>query len=348
MTELHLPWLELAIAIPLIGSLCLFLVKDPVRARSTAAVLCGMTLFCAIGEWLDFASLKSFEAHDHWDLFSLFFQRDVFVIDELSAPLLPLTALIYLMTVISTLRTKIQRFSFSMTVFSLAVVMATLSCKQPWVIVGLMCLSTVPPWLEMHARGQCTRVYSIHMGLFVVMLIAGLAIVRADASPENPSIVAGAMLTFAALLRSGIVPVHCWMTDLFEKATFGTALLFVTPMTGAYVVMRLVLPIAPDWALQSIAVVSLITAVYAAGMALVQKDSRRFFCYLFLSHSSLVLVGLEIVTPIGFAGALCVWASASLSLAGFGLTLRSVEARTGRLSMADFHGFFDQMPTLAA
>jgi len=94
------------------------------------------------------------------------------------------------------------------------------------------------------------------------------------------------MLTAAALLRSGIVPVHCWMTDLFEKATLGTALLFVAPMTGAYAVMRLVRPVAPDWALQSIAVVSLVTAVYAAGMALVQTDARRFFCFLFLSHSS--------------------------------------------------------------
>ena len=67
------------------------------------------------------------------------------------------------------------------------------------------------------------------------------------------------------------------MTDLFEKATFGTALLFVAPMTGAYAVMRLVFPIAPDWALQSIAIVSLVTAVYAGCMTLVQHEARRFF-----------------------------------------------------------------------
>ncbi|MCA9059404.1 MAG: oxidoreductase, partial [Planctomycetaceae bacterium] len=216
--ELHLPWLELTILIPLLGSIALIFIRDPVRSRSVATLLCGVTLLTSVGEWLDFSPLHSFEAHDHWDLFQLFFHRYIFVVDELSAPLLPLTALIYLMTVVSTLRTKVQRFSFTMTLFSLAVVMATLSCKEPWIIVALMSLSTVPPWLEMKARGQCTRVYSIHMGLFVVMLIAGLAIVRSDASPENPSVVAGAMLTFAALLRSGIVPVHCWMTDLFEKA----------------------------------------------------------------------------------------------------------------------------------
>ena len=83
------------------------------------------------------------------------------------------------------------------------------------------------------------------------------------------SIWAISMLIAAILIRSGSVPVHCWMTDLFENATFATALLYVTPMAGAYAAVRLVLPISPDWALQSIAIISLITAVYAAGMALV-------------------------------------------------------------------------------
>jgi NADH-quinone oxidoreductase subunit M len=82
-------------------------------------------------------------------------------------------------------------------------------------------------------------------------------------------------------------------------------------------------------------------------MALVQHEARRFFCYLFLSHSSLVLVGLEVATKIGLTGALCVWLSVGLSLAGFGLTLRSVEARTGRLSLDEFHGLYECMPMLA-
>ena len=42
------------------------------------------------------------------------------------------------------------------------------------------------------------------------------------------------------------------MTDWFEHASFGNALLFVTPLTGVYAAVRLVLPIAPDWVLQGI------------------------------------------------------------------------------------------------
>src|SRR5690606_17637545 len=83
-------------------------------------------------------------------------------------------------------------------------------------------------------------------------------------------------------------------------------------------------------------------------MALVQREGPRIFCFLFLSHSSLVLVGLELVTPIGLTGGLCVWLSVGLSLAGFGLSLRCVEGRIGRVSLDEFHGLYESMPTLAA
>jgi NADH-quinone oxidoreductase subunit M len=119
-------------------------------------------------------------------------------------------------------------------------------------------------------------------------------------------------------------------------------------MVGAYAAMRLVLPIAPEWTLQGIAWLSLVTAVYAAGIALVQRDARRFYCFLFLSHSSLVFVGLETVTAMGLTGALCMWLSVSIAMAGFGLTLRSVESRTGRLSLDEFHGLYSHTPALAA
>src|SRR5213082_2126341 len=94
---------------------------------------------------------------------------------------------------------------------------------------------------------------------------------------------------------------------------------------------------------------SLFTAVYAAGMATVQRDARRFFAFLFLSHASLVLVGLEFVTShgVGLAGALCLWYSVIISLGGLGLTLRALEARFGRLTLTRFHGLYEHSRMLA-
>jgi len=60
-----------------------------------------------------------------------------------------------------------------------------------------------------------------------------------------------------------------------------------------------------------------------------------------------VLSGLEIVTTIGMTGALCVWISVGLSLGGFGLTLRSMESRIGRMTLDRYYGMYEHTPTLA-
>ena len=226
--------------------------------------------------------------------------------------------------------------------------LATFCCEEPWLIIGLLAAGTVPPYLELRARGQNTGVYVKHMALFIAMLIIGQSFVDYEGSEGRVhSLWAIIPLLIAVFIRTGIAPFHCWMGDLFDRATFGTALLVAMPLVGAYATIRLVLPIAPDWVLRTIGLLSLISAVYAAGIALVQKDARRFFCYLFLSYSAIVLAGLEAVTPISLTGALCVWMAVSISLGGFGLTLRALEARRGRLSLQNFQGLYDHTPALA-
>lgn len=347
MNVLHLPWLELSIVIPLAGAAWVARLRDSERARRHAVFVAAVTLLCAVGAWQDFNAMHVADAHDPVPLGRLL-GDNVLVVDALSAPLLPLTALLYLATFFATLPTKVRRFSFSGSLVSESLLLATLSCKNPWAIAGLLAVRIVPIILELRSRRRPVRVFALHMGLFVGLMFAGLALVESQGAGSTVFLVGVILLMAAVLIRSGVCPLHCWMTDLFEHASFGTALLFVTPMIGAYAAVRLVLPIAPDWVLRSIGLVSLFTAVYAAGMALVQREARRFFCYLFLSHSSLVLVGLEVATPIGLTGALSLWLSVGLALAGFGLTLRSMESRIGRLSLADYHGLYEHTPALAA
>ncbi|MFO0872100.1 MAG: proton-conducting transporter membrane subunit [Pirellulales bacterium] len=347
MSELHFPWLEISVLLPLLGALQVARLRRPEDEYRWSLLFQGLTFFCAVAAWQDFELLHVVRADDRWHLLQRVFGHPILVVDQLSAPLLPLVALQFLLTTFATLRTKAKRFSFVSALLSESLVLATFSCQEPWVIIGLLSLATLPPYLELRDRGRPTGVYVLHMSLFVVLMVLGWTFLSLEGQRQTHSLWAIVPLLGAVFIRSGIVPVHCWMTDLFEHATFGTALLFVTPITGAYLAVRLVLPIAPDWVLHSIGLISLITAVYAAGMALVQREARRFFCYLFLSHSALVLVGLEMVTPIGLTGALCVWLSVGLSLVGFGLTLRALEARRGRLMLRDFQGLYEHTPTLA-
>ncbi len=346
MNELHLPWLELCILVPGLASLWVGRLQEPTQARSASLAIAAITLLLALAGWIDFETLFSFEAHDHWDAVQSLIGREEFVIDKLNAPLMPLTALLFFLTILATPRVKFGKFSFAMSLFSLSSTLAVLSCKETWLLIVLLVINTVPMFMDLRSRNSITTVFVVHIGLSHILMVSGVLFHELCTSDTCRGL--GIVLLVASvLIRSGCFPLHCWITDLFERAAFGNALLFITPLVGAYATMRLVLPIAPDWALRSIAFLSLATALYASCMAIVQTDSRRFFCFLFLSHSALVLVGLETTTPIGLTGALLVWFSVSLSLTGLGLTLRCVEARTGPLALNQYHGLYSQMPQLA-
>lgn len=348
MSHLHFPWLQVTVLLPVLGAAWVARLRNPDRARRHALALSGLTLLGAIAAWSDFQSLHVFEARDRWDAAARLLRSELLVLDELSAPLLPLGALLAFLTILATLRTKVRRFSFARTLVSEAILLATFATRSPWILILLLLLANVPVLMELRQRSESARLFALHMGLVAVLISAGQALLDATPSASPAPIAAIVLIAAAALARNGVIPVQYWVTDLFERTSFGAALLFAAPMTGAYAVMRLVLPHAPGWLLHSIALLSLVTSVYAAAMALVQQEARRFFAYLFLSQSSLVLVGLQSVNPVGLTGALCVWLSTGLALGGFGLTLRSIEARTGRLSLAEYHGFYERAPLLGA
>jgi NADH-quinone oxidoreductase subunit M len=341
----NVPWLELSIGVALVGAVWVNRFRNPARAFGWGLAFTGAALACAALAALGF--VLGAPAGEARSAQPYLFGRQLLALDELSAPLVVLVALLHFLTALATGRTKMRRFSLTWSLASDGIRLATFACTEPWLLIGLLAAGTVPAYLELVNRRKPTRVYVLHMALFVGLMVLGWAFVDPTGGHETQTALALVPLLLAILIRCGTVPAHCWVTDWFEHASFGNALLFVTPLTGVYAAVRLVLPIAPDWVLRGIGVASLVTAVYAAGMAVVQQEARRFFAYLFISHASLVLVGLELHTPISLTGALALWVSVALSLTGFGLTLRALEARFGRLSLADFHGLYEQSPTLA-
>jgi NADH-quinone oxidoreductase subunit M len=344
----QLPWLEFAILAALVGSPVVSRLRDPERAYRWSVAFTGLSLACALLAWLSFDAGTPPEPAGTWSAQPFLFGRQLFRLDNLNAPLVPAIALLHFLTTLATPRAHMRRFSFSWLLVAEAIRLATFSCEEPWVLIALLAIGTVPPYVELVNRGRPTRVYVLHMALFVVLLVGGWAAVQVSLGPAAIAPWwATAPLLAAILVCCGTVPTHCWLTDWFEHASFGIALLYVTPLSGVYAAVRLVLPIAGDWVLTSIGVISIATALYAAGMATIQRESRRFFAYLFLSHASLVLVGLELHNNLSLTGALSLWFSVILSVGGFGLSLRAIESRFGRLSLTDYHGLYEHTPTLA-
>ncbi len=346
MNFLQVPWLEIAIVVALLGAGAVGTMRHPSRAYAWGLSFMGAAFLASALAALGFYLRVEESPVAAWSFQPALFGRRLFTIDELSAPLVPAVALLHFLTALATARTKMRRFSLSWSLTAEAIRLATFSCTEPWVLIGLLAACTVPPYIELVNRGKPTRVFLLHISLYVGLLVAGWAAVESAGDGPAPAWAAVPLMA-AVLIRCGAVPAHCWLTDWFEHASFGNALLFVVPLVGVDAAIRLVLPVAPDWVLHAISFLSLVTAVYAAGMAVVQSEVRRFFAYLFLSHTSLVLVGLELLTSVALTGALCLWFSVILSLGGFGLTLRALEARFGRLGLGDYHGLYEHSPTLA-
>jgi NADH-quinone oxidoreductase subunit M len=340
-------WCELAILAALIGGILVNRLLDPLRIWRFGLAFTTIAFIFSALACAGFYGGRAAGLGEAWNLQTWFWGRKWLALNELNAPLIPLVALLHFLTALATGRTKMRRFSSSLSLTSEALSLAIFSCQVPWILIGLLSFGVVPAYLELRNRRKPRRLYVIHMTLFVVLLLIGWWLVTLETARGTAVTWATVPLVAAVLIRCGTIPAHCWITDWFEHASLGNAILFVTPLSGVYAAVQLVVPIAPDWVLRSIGLFSLATAVYAAGMAVVQKDARRFFAFLFLSHVSLILVGLELHTSVSLTGALALWISAALSLTGLGLTLRALEARYGRLSLSRFHGLYDHEPMLA-
>jgi NADH-quinone oxidoreductase subunit M len=347
MSPLPIPWLEAAIFLALTGAASISRLHNLNRAWHWGVAFTGAVFACTLLASLGFYLQVPAETDAGWCLQQYLFGRPYLGLDELNAPLVPAVALVHFLTAAATARTKMRSYSLTWSLSAEAIHLAKFACKEPAILVVLLAVGAVLPLVELVNRRRPTRLYVLHLLLFVSLMLAGWRLLVTAGGDASRTTAATIALLAAVLIRCGVVPAHCWLTDWFEHSSFGIALLYVLPLSGVYAAIRLVLPIAPDWVLQGIGLVSLITAVYAAGMALVQHEVRRFFAYLFLSHASLVLVGLELHTSVSLTGALSLWFSVMLSLGGFGLVLRALEGRFGRLMLLEHHGLYEHSPTLA-
>ncbi len=344
MTLFSSPWLELALAAPAAGAILAWRSRDPRAGWQIGFTLSGAALVCSILAYIGHRTGAAPGGVTSHDVIHRLIGGRIIGLDELNAPLLPFVALLHLLIVAGTTGGKAARLSFTSVLTFEAVHLATFAAIHPHVLVGLLALGTLLPFLELAARGRATRVFGIHMGLYVSLLAIGMAVGHREGF-ETP--LAWVPLTVAVLIRCGIAPGHLWVGNLFSSATFGSAILMLTPMTGILAAVRLLVPVCPAEVLEAIGVLSLVTAIYAAGLAVVQVEARRFIACLCISNTALVLTGISLATEIGRTAALGLWITAGVTLTGASFALRAVESRIGEIALNEFRGLYERAPALA-
>ncbi len=172
----------------MLGSLWVSRLREPIRAYRWGLAFTGAAFVCTLLAWLGFYLRIPVEPGLALSPQYHLFGRQIFALDELNAPLVPAVALIHFLTALATARVKMRRFSFTWSLAAETIRLATFSTKEPWLLIGLLAASTIPPYIELASRGRPTRVYVLHMALFVGLLVLGWSAVEIrgrDATPDG-------------------------------------------------------------------------------------------------------------------------------------------------------------------
>jgi NADH-quinone oxidoreductase subunit M len=277
---------------------------------------------------------------------------DLLRIDELSLVLPALAAFLWLFTIVVTPRLVFGvdriRGTAASTVFTLLAFLT----EHPLVLALAWAGSVLAMRRSLFTtRSRMHHAAGAYLGVSTLLFTAGAILVTITSITPRGSrleLVALCLLVAGAMIRKGIFPAHAWVPALFEHGRLGPAILFSSPQVGTYAVAVLVVPRAPAELLRVIAILSLLTAVYAAAQAVVQRSARRACAYLFVSQSALVMAGLDCTSHEALTGALVLWLSSSISFAGLGRCLLVLEARRGELDLTRQHGAYERKPLLAA
>jgi len=127
--------------------------------------------------------------------------------------------------------------------------------------------------------------------------------VQSGAWSETTWTIAGILLFCGAIGKSAQFPLHVWLPDAMEGPTPVSALIHAATMVaaGVYLVGRLYPLFSPD-ALLFIAYIGLITAFFAATIAITQFDIKRVLAYSTISQLGYMMTALGVG---GFAAGLC-------------------------------------------
>jgi NADH-quinone oxidoreductase subunit M len=342
MTRLAFPWLSAAVVLPLVAATLCRRVRgaDALRALAFSAV--AGSLLCCVGAAVDLHASNAPFAVDALDPGAHLVGRPVLAIDDLNAVLTPFAALLAAVVLLAAPRAWFLSGGGPRALFAVSALLASFACVDGATLAGLWAVAAIPVWSEFSPDPRARRVFLVYMGLALGCMAAGVTWLGTHAGAGT------ALVLVAVLLRKGIVPLHSWMPEMFERASPATATLFNAPQLGAYVAARLVVPAASEGLLLVMGSLALLTAVYGAGLALVQREGRRAYGFLFMSQSALVLVGLDCTSEAGLTGGLLWWVASGLSLAGQGICLWLLEARRGQTSLRELQGGFERMPVLAA
>ena len=335
----------------------------PAHARSTAiaAALVLTLIGSALAGWIHFTQQQWTDGTE----FALIGEaRPLFGLDDFNAPLLPFSSGLVFILLVGMPRSRTSATLCGGALVQLAATWALFATLDLGLIAVAWLVSVWPATTLRHGARRMVAAYMLGSAalLFVAVVLVAVAARRAGVAaplslPDLQAVGGAALepwrvlplLLTAIVIRKGAFPFHSWIPALSSHAGPAAPALLVGPQVGAFVLVRVAIPLFPEAladALPIIGRVALLAALYGSVVGLAGSDLRRVYGWLVVSQSSLVLVGLECTDADGIAGGLVLWLSAGLALTALGVVIEGVEARIGMRSLDRFAGL--RAPRLGA
>ncbi len=173
-------------------------------------------------------------------------------------------------------------------------------------------------------------------------------------TPLAPHVALLVMLGFFAAfaVKLPMFPLHTWLPDAHTEApTAGSVVLAgLLLKTGAYGLLRFVLPLFPDAAHRFAPVatgLAIAGILYGALLAYGQTDLKRLVAYTSVSHLGFVLLGIFIGTPLAIAGAFVTIIAHGISTGTMFMMVGMVQERTHTRDMDRLGGLWQTVPKLS-
>ena len=205
--------------------------------------------------------------------------------------------------------------------------------------------------------------YSLVGGLLMLASVIGLYVTTGSRSfaitdlighvPDNTTqkwLFLGFFIAFA--IKAPLVPFHTWLPDAGAEAPAGGAALLVGVLdkVGTFGFLRYCLPLFPAASVYfapAILILSVIGILYAAFLAIGQRDMKRLVAYTSVAHFGFIGLGIFAFTTQGGTGAVLYMVNHGLSTGALFIVVGLLIARGKSRNVDDYGGAAKVTPLLA-
>ena len=297
-------------------------------------------------------------------------------LDGLSLLLILLTALLGILAVVSSwseIRERTGFFYFNL-MWVLAGIVGVFLALDFFLFYFFWEMMLVPMYFLIALWGHENRVYaSLKFFLFtqasgLLMLVAILGLYFAHGrstgtytfdynhllgTPMGPStalwLMSGFFIAFAVKLPA--IPVHTWLPDAHTEAPTAASIVLAGLLlkTGAYGLIRFVIPLFPGASLQFAPVamtLGVIGILYGAVLAFAQTDLKKLVAYTSISHMGFVLLGVFAWNALALQGAIMQIICHGISTGTLFFLVGALQERIRTRDLERMGGFWSIMPRL--